>query len=82
MRSCTHFNAIKVREGKCCRILNIHTELLLKLRKQTNSETAMTLNVISILNINAFHDPPFATEDDIELSDYRLSLHVIKKGKC
>lgn len=39
----------------------------------------MTLNFISILNINAFHDPPFATEDDIELSDYRLFCMLLKK---
>lgn len=42
----------------------------------------MTLNVISILNVSAFHDLAFATEDYIELSDYRISLHAIKKGKC
>lgn len=79
MRSCTHFNAIKVREGKCCRIQNIHDELLSRLRMQTNSETEMTQNVISILNINAFNELAFATEDNIELSD---SLSAIKKEKC
>lgn len=68
-----------MREGKCCRILNIHSESLLKLRKQTNSETEMILNVISILNINAFNDLAFATEDKIEVPDYRLFLHAIKE---
>lgn len=39
----------------------------------------MILNVISILNINAFNDLAFATEDKIEVPDYRLFLHAIKE---
>lgn len=61
------------RESICCRILNILTELLLKLRKQTNNETELTLDVISILNTSAFKDLAFGTADNIELAHHKLS---------
>ena len=47
--------------------------MLLKLRKQTNSETELTLDVIPILNTNAFKDLAFGTADNTECADHKLS---------